>query len=99
MNVASTGTTATLPFVIQPSTGAQASGAPALGSARLVDTRSGAGAGPIGDRKVLELQVAGQGGVPDSAVAVALNVTVVDAVNDGYLRCGRAGWPCPRRRT
>jgi len=83
VTVPATGTTATLPIVVQGPP-------PTLVSERLLDTRSGPGAGPIGDHGVLELQVTGRGGVPDSAVAVALNVTVDNAVNDGYLTV----WPC-----
>ncbi len=59
---------------------------------RVLDTRLGIGAPnvPIGAGGVLELQVTGLAGVPADAVAVALNVTVVDAEADGFL----AAWPC-----
>lgn len=63
----------------------------ALAPDRLLDTRSGSGypgAGQtLGPNSVLPITVAGPGagGVPDTATAVALNVTVTDATASSYL--------------
>ena len=52
---------------------------------RLLDTRIGLGS-PTGATNNVTLQVTGQGGVPDTDVsAVALNVTVTQPVNLGYV--------------
>ncbi len=59
---------------------------------RLLDTRIGAGA-PIGKVQagtVLPVHVTGVAGVPDSAVAVALNVTATEPQSAGYLTV----YPC-----
>jgi uncharacterized protein YkwD len=50
----------------------------ALQPTRLLDTRSGVGvhAGAVGAHRSVSLQVGGRGGVPASATAVVLNVTV-----------------------
>ncbi|MCL2091594.1 MAG: hypothetical protein FWH11_10435 [Micrococcales bacterium] len=53
---------------------------------RLVDTRGGS---KVGAGKTLDVQVAGVGGVPSDARAVALNVTAVDATGRTFLRA----WP------
>ncbi len=66
---------------------------------RILDTRDGTGVagrrvGPLGIGQVLELDVTGTAGVPDTgAAAVVLNVTVTDAARDGYVTvypCGDA---------
>src|SRR5690606_3731007 len=48
----------------------------AISPARLLDTREGLGAArtPLGPGDAVHLQVAGRGGVPDTATAVVLNV-------------------------
>ena len=66
--------------------------------ARLADTRQGAstvdgvlaGGGNVGGGSVLEIPVAGRGGVAANAESAVLNVTVVGAQGDGYLTV----WPC-----
>ena len=53
----------------------------------------GVGAGRRGAGSVTEVVVAGRGGVPVSASAVVLNVTMVDAVDAGFATvfpCGGA---------
>ena len=66
---------------------------------RILDTRDGTGVadnhtGPLGAGQVIELDVTGVAGVPDTGVgAVVLNVTVTDAINRGYVTvypCGNA---------
>lgn len=66
---------------------------------RVLDTRDGTGVaeqrtGPLGIGQVIELDVTGVGGVPDSgAGAVVLNVTVTEAAGGGYVTvfpCGDA---------
>ena len=54
--------------------------------ARLVDTRTSS---KVGSGKTLDVKVAGVGGVPSSAQAVALNITAVDATGRTFLRA----WP------
>ena len=71
-----------------------------LTPARLLDTRSGPGfttvdgetqgIGALGAGETLSLAVAGRGGVPTSAVAVAVNVTVAGATGPGFITV----WPC-----
>lgn len=67
--------------------------------ARILDTRDGTGVadqhrGPLGAGQVIELDVTGVAGVPDTgAGAVVLNVTVTDAANRGFVTvypCGNA---------
>ena len=66
--------------------------------ARLADTRNGgntvdrvlAGGGAVIGGSVLEVLVAGRGGVPANADSAVLNVTVAAAQGDGYLTV----WPC-----
>ena len=61
--------------------------------ARLLDTRTGIGAAPgavAADGDVV-LQVAGRGGVPGDAVAVALTVTATGASAAGYVTVWPAG--------
>jgi hypothetical protein len=59
------------------------SGFGALTPARLLDTREGPGLRDF--RAVTEVTVAGQGGVPGGASAVALNVTVTDTYAPGFV--------------
>jgi hypothetical protein len=55
---------------------------------RILDTRDGTGgvpAAPIGAGGSLNVQVAGQGGVPATASAVVINATVTDTTAPSYL--------------
>lgn len=67
-----------------------------LEPARILDTRDGTGVadrrpGPLGAGQVIEVNVAGHGGVPtDGAEAATLNVTITQAAGDGYATV----WPC-----
>jgi hypothetical protein len=62
---------------------------------RVLDTRKGIGTGgtiaPLGSGQTLILQVAGVSPVPTDASAVAVNLTVTDAVGGGYLDAYPAG--------
>ena len=63
-----------------------------LPPARLLDTRSGVGApvAKVASGGVLNLQVAGRGGVPATgASAVVLNITVTEPVSGGFI----TAWP------
>ncbi len=59
--------------------------------ARILDTRDGTGVpanakGQLGERRTLDLQVRGVGGVPENATAVVLNVTAADSPGpESYL--------------
>lgn len=58
----------------------------ALAPTRILDTRSALGLpGAIGPQQDGLLQVTGRGGVPAGATAVALNVTVLNTANPGWL--------------
>ena len=60
----------------------------AITPSRVCDTRDGNGGslGPIGHGKTLRVQMTGRGGVPASGVlAVAVNVTSVDATSHGFF--------------
>ena len=63
---------------------------------RILDTRDGTGVadrriGPLGARQIIEVDVTGVGGVPDTgAGAVVLNVTVTEAAGPGYITV----YPC-----
>ena len=72
---------------------------PVLTPARLLDTAA-VGQGPCVDG-VRRLTVAGRGGVPADAAAVALNVTVDAATTPatGYLTVYPAGIPRPTAST
>jgi hypothetical protein len=64
----------------------------ALVPSRILDTRTGVGAGQgrVGAEGVVELQVLGRGGVPLSGVgAVVLNLAVTDPSTSGYI----TAWP------
>lgn len=67
----------------------------AVTPARLFDTRTGDGAtaGKLGHLAPIEIQVAGNAGVPDDATAVVLNLTVTEPDAPGYLRLTPAGEP------
>ncbi len=59
-----------------------------LTPARVLDTRTGIGAGrfPVGPGRAIPVPVTGVGGVPPSGVAaVALNVTATEATRGGYI--------------
>jgi murein DD-endopeptidase MepM/ murein hydrolase activator NlpD len=63
-------------------------------SARILDTRSGIGA--IGPGQSLNLQVAGQGGVPATGVsAVVMNVTATNTAAAGWLSAFPSGVSTP----
>jgi len=64
-----------------------------LAPARLLDTRD-AGA-PIGGGQIIDLQVAGRGGVSDQPQAVALNVTVTGPTAGSFLTVWPSGEPRP----
>ena len=89
--------------------GAAETGFVGLGApVRLLDSRTGtsavagvgtidgrfAGGGPIMSNRVLELEVAGRGGLPTTVSAVALNVTSVNAAGPGYVTV----YPCGQGR-
>ncbi len=63
---------------------------------RVLDTRSGTGAvpGPVPGLGTLAVQIAGRGGVPVGASAVAVNLTAVAPAGSGYL----TAWPSGRSR-
>ena len=52
---------------------------------RLLDTRSGPTATPLGGMQTLPVQVTGRAGVPSQASAVVLNLTVVTPRASGYI--------------
>lgn len=66
---------------------------------RLMDTRPGqptndgkeSGGGPLGPRVTRNLPVAGRGGIPADAAAVALNITATDTTSASYLTVWPAG--------
>ena len=70
--------------------------------ARLLDTRAesttidgqSVGTGALGVNGVVEVKVAGRGGVSQGAQSAVLNVTAVNAVGDGYLTV----YPCDKPR-
>jgi len=67
-----------------------------LAPARLLDTRDGTGdhLGKLGGGQMLDLQVAGRGGVSDNPEAVALNVTVTGPTAGSFLTV----WPSGEQR-
>ena len=70
----------------------------ALTPSRILDTRVGNGAptAPMGPGSILELQVAGRGGVPETGVsAVVLNVTVTQPSAEGFLTAFPTGEGLP----
>jgi hypothetical protein len=58
-----------------------------LTPARVLDTRTSIGdiSAPIGARKTASTTVAGRGGVPTDATAVAINITATNPTADSYL--------------
>jgi hypothetical protein len=73
-----------------------ASGLVPVTPGRLMDTREGLGGVVLGPGETRELQVAGREGVPATgALAVALNVTVVEPTGAGFLTV----WPSSTRPT
>jgi uncharacterized protein (DUF1501 family) len=64
-----------------------------LAPARLLDTRDAIGA--LGAGQMLDLQVAGRGGVSNTPQAVALNVTVTGPTSGSYLTVWPSGEPRP----
>ena len=64
-----------------------------LAPARLLDTREGIGA--LGPGQMLDLQVAGRGGVSSNPEAVALNVTVTGPTAGSFLTVWPSGEPRP----
>lgn len=72
--------------------------------ARLLDTRPGAstvdglqlGAGMLGPRQTVEIEVSGRPGIPATGVGgVFLNLTAVDAAAAGFVTVSPAGSPAP----
>jgi hypothetical protein len=61
---------------------------------RLMDTRVGFGATRLDAGQTVELQVAGNAGVPADATAVTMNLTSVDAAAAGYV----TAYPCDAQR-
>ena len=68
-----------------------------LAPSRLLDTRDGTGGhrGVLGAGQMLDLQVAGRGGVSDNPEAVALNVTVTGPTAASYLTVWPSGEDMP----
>lgn len=56
---------------------------------RIFDTRSGGAVDAVGPQTAIWVQVAGVGGIPANAKAVAINVTAVDATSSTYITV----WP------
>jgi len=69
---------------------------PIVNPVRTLDTRNGTGtaAQPLNDGEVRELQVGGAAGVPGSASAAVLNVTVTNPRAAGFVTV----WPCGQPR-
>ncbi len=67
------------------------------GPTRVLDTRTGVGGktGPFTPGQSFDLAVAGQGGVPSDAAAVALTVTYTGPTAPGYLTVWPTGQPQP----
>ncbi|MBR7832224.1 right-handed parallel beta-helix repeat-containing protein [Actinospica durhamensis] len=70
----------------------------AYGPSRILDTRKGVGASKakIQQGKYVKLKVAGVGGIPADVTAVALNLTVTDAVGNGYVSAEADGVGTPK---
>ncbi len=74
----------------------------ALSPARICDTRNGVGGRrtPIAPGETITVQITGVGGVPaDGVVAVAVNVTSVNATQPTYLTVFPSGQPLPSSST
>ena len=68
-----------------------------LSPARVLDTRSGLGAGPgpVGQGASIDLQITGQGGVDGDADTVVLNVTVTAPTGEGFVTVWPTGAAMP----
>ncbi len=64
---------------------------------RMLDTRDGTGGfhGKAGQGTVIDLQLAGVGGIPPGAIAVALNVTATQPDQPSFLSVYPSGEPLP----
>ena len=64
---------------------------------RIMDTRAGVGttAAPLAEGETRALQVVGQAGVPEGAVAVAFNLTVTEPTASSYVTVWPAGATMP----
>jgi hypothetical protein len=62
---------------------------------RAFDSRSPAGSSPLGAGTSAQLAIAGRCGIPATAKAVSLNVTVVSPSAGGHLRLYASGTPRP----
>ncbi|MFJ6785168.1 hypothetical protein [Streptomyces yangpuensis] len=73
------------------------SGYTPLEPSRFVDTRNGTGTAPgqIRGQSTFSTRFAGQGGIPDDATAVALNVTVTNPREAGHLTAFPGGGSVP----
>ena len=69
----------------------------AVNPQRVFDTRTGVGGriGAIGADETVNVQITGQGGVPDGALSVALNVTSVNASEGTYFSAFPTGLGVP----
>ncbi len=64
------------------------------GPTRILDTRVHLGGSRLAAQSTLQLQVGGAGGVPATASAVVMNVTVTNPAANGYVTV----WPCGQAR-
>lgn len=65
-----------------------------LAPRRVVDTRRALGGlGPVGPGESVTVRVAGHGGVPESATAALVNVTIADPTEDTFVVAFPAGHP------
>jgi hypothetical protein len=73
------------------------SGFEPLNPARVLDTRDGTGgvSGKVGHRQSVSTRIAGRGGVPADAQAVAINITAVRPSRATYLTVSPSGQPRP----
>jgi len=69
--------------------------------ARLLDTRAGvpSGVGKLGSRKPVRFAVAGRGSIPDDAIAVTGNLTVIGSTTSGYVTLGPITGSAPTTST
>jgi len=81
---ATSGFTATVPFRFTDTRDGRA------------DVNAGTGGSPLGGGQLLQIQVAGQRGVPAGTKAISINIAVTSAVDSGFI----TAWPCgPRPNT
>jgi uncharacterized protein (DUF1501 family) len=68
-----------------------------LAPSRLLDTRDGTGGigAAVGAGESIDVQIAGRGGVPEDAAAVALNITVTEPTAPSFLTVWPEGEPRP----